>query len=73
MSRTITQIDCRWDDQPGVTPGWYCECQDEDGQCVIDSVKVDFPFDVDDYDQDSAEELTAALAKEFPGVEITVR
>lgn len=73
MSRNITQVDCRWDDQVGVVPGWYCECQDDDGQCVIDSVKVDFPFDVDDYSQDQSEALVAELTKEFPGAEITVR
>lgn len=67
---TITRVTCRWDDQPGVNPGWYCESHDADGR-VDDSQKVWFPVSVDDYGHDEADDLRAALAEAFPAAEIT--
>lgn len=65
-TRKATNIRLFWDDQPGVTPGWYAEIQDQKGQCITDSVKVDFPFDVDDYGLQNEGELKGKLLEHFP-------
>ena len=72
MSKTntdITRITYRWDDQPGVEAGWYCQSYDADGFCD-DSQKVWFPVSVDDYAEDEQAELVAALKEAFPNAEI---
>lgn len=66
---TITRVTCRWDDQAGVEPAWYCESHDGSGPCD-DSQKVWFPVSVDSYDQDEADQLAEALAEAFPEAEI---
>jgi hypothetical protein len=67
----ITRVTCRWDDQPGVEPGWYCESW-AGRDMMDDSQKVWFPVAVDDYGDDQADELRAALAAAFPGAEIEI-
>lgn len=68
----ITRVTYRWDDQPGVEPGWYCESWDGD-RMVDDSQKVWFPVTVDDFGRDQAGELADALREAFPGAEIVAR
>ena len=72
MTQTITRVTCRWDDQPGVEPGWYCESWNGDTM-IDDSQKVWFPVSVDDYGRDQTGELTAALVEVFPGAEIVMQ
>ena len=67
-TQTVTRVIYRWDDQPGVEPGWYCESYDTDGEMIDDSQKVWWPIDVDNYE--TAEELEQALAAAFPGAEV---
>jgi hypothetical protein len=66
----ITKVTCRWDDQAGVTPGWYCESYKGD-EMADDSQKVWFPVDVEDYSQGQRSELRTALKEAFPGADIT--
>ncbi len=65
----ITRVTYRWDDQPGVEPGWYCQSFADD-ELRDDSQKVWFPVSVDDYGADEAAELVAALQEAFPNAEI---
>ena len=66
---TITRVTCRWDDQPGVEPGWYCESWAGD-QMIDDSQKVWFPVAVDDFGRDEYGSLVEALQEAFPGARI---
>jgi len=66
----IARVTCRWDDRPGVVPGWYCETYDAADQMVDDSQKVWFPVAVDDYRADEYADLRADLRAAFPGAEI---
>jgi hypothetical protein len=68
----ITKVTCRWDDQPGVQPGWYCETWIGD-TLVDDSQKVWFPVNVDDYGRDETAELKSALREGFPEAEIVIQ
>lgn len=65
----ITRVTLRWDDQPGVEPGWYCQAYDADG-VRDDSVKTWFPIDVDDFSRGQKTELLAALRDAFPAADI---
>lgn len=62
----IATVTYRWDDQPGVTPGWYCESRDENGRTVDDSQKIWWPIDVDQFGEDERAELAQALRDAFP-------
>jgi hypothetical protein len=71
----VTTLLYHWDDQPGVTPGWYVEAlawdeEESVDRFVDDSMKVWFPVDTDDYDESQEESLVSALREEFPGAEI---
>lgn len=66
---SIVRVTCRWDDQPGAVPGWYCQSYDADG-FVDDSQKVWWPVDVDDYSHDQRSELVTALQEAFPNATI---
>lgn len=68
----IAKISYHWDMQ-GDTSGWYVTARDSSGQIVDDSEKVWFPVEVDEFTAEQSEELTAALAAAFPGVEISAR
>lgn len=65
----IESLRYRWDDQFGVTPGWYCECRVDD-RIVSDSVKIDFPLNVDDFGRDDESDLREALAAAFPNASL---
>ena len=66
---TITRVTCRWDDRPGVEPGWYCETFDGN-RMMDDSQKVWFPVSVDDFGREEEDVLVTALREAFPGAEI---
>ena len=70
MTTDITKITCRWDDQPGVEPGWYCESYDDEGELRDDSQKVWFGVQVDEYTEDDRSGLIAALKEAYPNAEI---
>lgn len=65
----VTRVTYRWDDQPGVEEGWYCQSF-TGGKFMGDSQKVWFPVDVNDYDEDEEDELVEALQEAYPGAEI---
>lgn len=65
----ITRVTYRWDDQPGVEPGWYCESWDGDTM-IDDSQKVWFPVPVDDFSADDRAGLVAALREAFPAAKV---
>jgi hypothetical protein len=65
----ITRVTYRWDDQPGVEAGWYCQSF-AGNEFRDDSQKVWFPVSVDDFGRDEADELVAALSEAFPAAEI---
>lgn len=67
-----TQIQYWWDDQDPQNAGWYAR-EMQDGEFRDDSMKVWFPVEVDEYDQDQSEDLAAALAEAFPDAEIVAR
>ena len=69
---SVTRVICRWDDQAGVKPGWYCETIDVAG-ARDDSQKVWFPVDVDEFGIDDVAELVDALQGAFPGAKIIIR
>lgn len=71
VDNKVARVTYRWDDQPGVEAGWYCETFGPDGRLCDDSWKVWFPVAVDDYREDEAEELVASLQAAFPTAEIT--
>lgn len=70
MAATITRVTYRWDDQPGVSPGWYCESWSSDGTMQDDSQKIWFPVTVDDYTQAQEAGLREALREAFPAADI---
>ena len=72
MTATITRVTYRWDDQPGVTPGWYCESWAGD-EMIDDSQKIWFPVDAEDFAQGQAGDLEAALRNAFPSAEIVAQ
>lgn len=43
-------INIKWDDQSGVNPGWYVSV-DINGEFHTDNQKIDFPINVDGYDE----------------------
>ena len=63
------RIGLHWDDQAGVEPGWYAEVYTTEG-VITDSQKVDFPVDVDGFDEDARADLEEALLEAFPGATI---
>jgi hypothetical protein len=66
----VTRVTYRWDDQPGVDAGWYCQSFDEGNELMDDSQKVWFPVNVDNYGEDEEDELVEALQEAFPHAEI---
>lgn len=70
---TITKVTYRWDDQPGVEAGWYCETYDSDGDFREDSQKVWFPVAADDYSRRQEKGLVEALKAAFPSAQIMAR
>jgi hypothetical protein len=71
-NETITLVTCRWDDQPGVEAGWYCESWDG-CEFIDDSQKIRFPVQVDDYAETDVRDLREALAAAFPAAEIVIQ
>jgi hypothetical protein len=73
MARTteldITRVTYRWDDQPGVEPGWYCQSFAGD-DFRDDSQKVWFSVTVDEYARGDEHSLIAALEEAFPAARI---
>lgn len=67
----VTLVTCRWDDQPGVEPGWYCESWRGESM-IMDSQKIWFPVSVDAYTHDEDGELRLALAEAFAGAVVVV-
>lgn len=65
----VTRVTYRWDDQPGIDAGWYCQSF-EGNEYMDDSQKVWFPVSVDDYGEDEAGEMVEALQEAFPNAEI---
>lgn len=70
-TKAITRVTCRWDDQAGVEPGWYCESWSDD-DVVDDSQKVWFPVEVVYFDRSQTDELRESLVKAFPFADIVV-
>lgn len=70
----VVKVIYRWDDQPGVTPGWYCETliQEDDGTLRQgdDSQKIWFPLTVDYFGEDQEVALVEALKDKFGDAEI---
>lgn len=78
MSIDTTQIQPEtvhywWDSQDPQNAGWYVRVQDETGRTMDDSMKVWFPVDVEEFGEDQAEELAAALREAFPEAKIEAR
>lgn len=78
MSIDTTQIQPEtvqywWDSQDPQNTGWYVRVQDERGQTMDDSMKVWFPVEVEEFSEDQAEELAAALREAFPEAKIEAR
>ena len=65
----ITRVTYRWDDQPGVEPGWYCESW-AGSRMIDDGQKIWFPVSVDEYTEAERSDLVAALREAFPAAEI---
>jgi len=50
-----------WDTQDQNSVGWYVEVQTDKGEYIIDSAKIWFPVNVDDYNQDQEKEMLVAV------------
>lgn len=72
MTTTITRLRCKWDNRPGVEPGWYIETFDGGGNFAGDSQKVWFPVQVDEFGPDQEAALVEALREAFPSSDITI-
>jgi hypothetical protein len=66
----ISTIEYYWDDQEGVTPGWFARAKNNENEVVTDSMKIGFPLDLELYDHNEENELMDALKDEFPEAEI---
>ena len=73
MSKKIAKVEYWWDDQDSSNAGWYARTRDENGDERDDSMKVWFPVEVDEYDEDQGDELAEALQEAFPDAEIVAR
>lgn len=62
MSNKITYY---WDDSTA-NEGWYVEIVSPDGETIIDSAKVWFPIDVDQYCRDEGDQLASDLRVAYP-------
>lgn len=67
---TTTRVTYRWDNRPGVEPGWYCQSYTGNHTFCDDSQKVWFPVNVEDFSADDRAELDAALRAAFPNAEV---
>lgn len=65
----VTRVTYRWDDQPGVEAGWYCQSFVGD-ELLGDSQKLWWFPDVEDFGEDEGEALAEALQEAFPNAEI---
>lgn len=65
------RLEVRWDRTDPQNPGWYVQLLEGDA-LLTDSVKVDFPVDVDRFARNCVALLIAALREAFPGVQIAV-
>lgn len=65
----VTRVTYRWDDQPGVDAGWYCQSFEGD-KFMDDSQKVWFPVSVDHLRRSDVDALVQALQEAFPHAEI---
>jgi hypothetical protein len=54
------QIDLRWDN------GWYVCVFDESGDVLVDSQKIWFPVDLDEFTLDERKDVIAALSEAYP-------
>lgn len=67
------KVNAHWDDQPGVTPGWYVAIIDEGNQTTDDSAKFGFCVETENYRREDRQALIDDLATNFPDHEIYVR
>lgn len=73
IERDITHVTCRWDEQQGVEPGWYCEAYLGD-RLIFDSQKEWFPVaSIDDLGRHEGDDLRLRLQMAFPNAEIEFR
>lgn len=70
---TVVKVEAFWDAQDPENEGWYARTYRADGYEGDDSQKISFPVDLDGYARDDRDEVHAALAEAFPGVEVEVR
>jgi hypothetical protein len=70
MTQTVK---VHWDESDVQNPGWYAEVLDHEGRTETDSVKGDFPIDLNTFPRDDTAEMRAALKAEFPGHEIEIK
>ena len=66
------EVKVNWDETDPQNPGWYAEVL-EGGELITDSVKMDFPVDLDEFPRDDTAEMWAVLKAEFPGHEIVIK
>jgi len=66
----VVKIRINWDEQESDNEGWYVECLNDEGMCIVDSEKVWFPVDVDDFGKDQLDELVEALHAQWPDAEV---
>jgi hypothetical protein len=71
MKKKTASIYVHWDES-GVVPGWYCINFDASDDFVTDSIKIDYPINVDYFYRSQEQELLDALRKEYPDAEIFV-
>ena len=69
----VVKVTVWWDESNPDSEGWFAECRDSDGIIRLDSMKIWFPLDLDEFPRDDTAEMWAALAAEFPGAEIDVK
>lgn len=70
--KTVATLRYWWDTQDPNSKGWYVEAKDSDGEFLDDSMKIWFPVDVDDFDENSEAALIEALMAEFPNAVVEV-
>ena len=66
------KVKVNWDETDPQNSGWYALVW-EDEELVTDSVKMDFPIDLDAFPRDDTAEMWAALKAEFPQHEIVIK
>lgn len=69
----IVRVRAYWDAQDSTNAGWYAAAFLADRSEAMDSMKIWWPVDLDEFGEDDDEGVCSALTEAFPGAEIEMK